>query len=169
MKLMLSIALVAGACAGGTRTCVAQEDSTARAAAIEFNQGGFVVPPGAIAVTSCLGGRVRTVIDAEVIGTDSLQEILVHEAKHREQAKRAGKGQCPSYERVWQLLNDEIEAYCTSKPIRMAALHQYEWEVDANYIVRLLYQFKGAVPRATIISSYYQGCPGKTVFRWAAR
>jgi hypothetical protein len=108
-------------------------------------------------------------VDAEIIGSDSMPEILVHEAKHREQAARAGKGLCPAYSNVWTLLNDEVEAYCASKPVRMKTKHQYEWEVDANYLVRLIYQFKGAMPRATIVSSYYHGCPGRTVFRWAGR
>lgn len=115
------------------------------------------LPPGAIAVTSCLGGRTQTSIDVDVIGTDSLQEILVHEAKHREQALRVLPN-CPVYDNVFHLLTDEVEAYCASRPVRMVRGYT-EREVDMNYIARLIVQFNGAMSRRTIIDSYHYGCP----------
>ncbi len=115
------------------------------------------LPPGALASTSCLGGHIQTAIDVRIIGTDSLEEILVHEAKHREQAMRTAP-MCPKYDRPDQLLNDEVEAYCTSRPIRMQRGFT-EQEVDANYLMRLIYQFKGALPRFTITDTYSRSCP----------
>lgn len=120
------------------------------------------LPPGTIAITTCLGGHIQTAVDAEIIGTDSLQEILVHEAKHREQAKRYAPG-CPLYT-PWRLLTDEVEAYCASRPLRMAR-GWTELQVDINYLARLRSQFKGAMPVYDIVMTYVHNCPAKGPFQ----
>jgi len=127
----------------------------------QAQDGWSPMPPGAIAVTYCLGGRVRSVIDMEVIGTDSLEEIAVHEATHREQWRRKVQeaGECPTqYRTPAQALNAEIEAYCASRPIRMKRGFTQQ-EVDDNYLSRLYYQFGRALPMFTIVDSYRRGCP----------
>ena len=121
-----------------------------------------VSPVGALAYTTCLGGHVKTFVDAAIIGTDSLTEILVHEAKHREQAARSAP-MCQRYT-PWTLLASEVEAYCASRPFRMARGWS-ELEVDINYLTRLFSQFKGAMPRRDIVRAYRTGCPAKGAFQ----
>jgi len=124
------------------------------------------VPPGSLAFTTCIGGHIKTYVDAELIGTDSMQEILVHEAKHREQARRLAPN-CPAYT-AWKLLTDEVEAYCASRPYRMARSSNKdtaELEANVNYLTRLFYQFKGAMPRHDIVRAYRTGCPDSSVFQ----
>lgn len=119
-------------------------------------------PPGALAWTECLGGHVSTYVNAEIVGSDSLREILVHEAKHREQAHRAGPGQCPVVDTPWKLLAAEVEAYCASKPFHMARLpnpETAELETDVNYLTRLFIQFHGAMLKRDIVQAYRTGCP----------
>lgn len=115
--------------------------------------------PGALAETYCIGGRITSVINMEIIGTDSLAEIVAHETIHRAQiAGRSTPGNCPPPLTPAQLLQDEVEAYCGSRPFRIAQGFSKE-AVDSNYISRLNNQLGRALPKFTISSTYLQSCP----------
>lgn len=118
------------------------------------------LPPWAIAVTWCDAATkdVRTAIDAEVLGADSTQEILVHEAKHREQQRRTVKqtGACPVFT-VWRVLQDEVEAYCASRALRERRTSRAE--ANEKYKLLLGLQFGRIFPQAMVDSAYDKGCP----------
>jgi hypothetical protein len=118
------------------------------------------MPPWAIAVTWCDAATkdVRTAIDAEVLGTDSTREILVHEAKHREQQRRTVKqtGACPVMT-VWRVLQDEVEAYCASRAVREKRTSRAE--ANEKYKLLLRYQFGRFLPPEMLDSAYDKGCP----------
>lgn len=118
-------------------------------------------PPGAIAWTQCLGGRVNTYIDVAVLGTDSTEEILYHEAiHHRQNADSIAKtGACAMVVSPAQLLNYEIEAYCASDSVRVRVKHSTPAEASAQTIWRLLREFHGALPVFTVTDSWARGCP----------
>lgn len=115
------------------------------------------LPPGAIATTYCLGGRVTSVINLEVVGTDSLEEIAAHEAKHREQMARSAP-ECPNLAEPTRLLAFEIEAYCASRPYRMRRGYS-QAEVDEDYIARIQADLGRVYPPKAIELLYHNGCP----------
>lgn len=112
---------------------------------------------GALAETSCLGGRIQSVIDMALVGTDSLQEVVVHEMKHQEQARKFAPG-CPNYTNPAELLVDEVEAYCASRPYRIARGWSKD-SVDNNYLLRLRSQFDRALHPLQVVIAYKRGCP----------
>lgn len=118
-------------------------------------------PPGAIAWTQCLGGRVNTYIDVAVLGTDSTEEILYHESIHHRQNvdSIAKTGVCAMVVSPAQLLNYEIEAYCASDSVRVRVKHSTPAEASAQTIWRLLREFHGALPVFTVTDSWARGCP----------
>jgi hypothetical protein len=120
----------------------------------------MIMAPGSLAETYCLGGRITSVMNMELLGTDSLLEISVHEAVHRVQMERnrLGPGQCPPPLTTVQLLKDEVEAYCASRPFRIAQGFTKE-EVDLNYLSRLQNQLGRVFPEYTIASTYTASCP----------
>jgi hypothetical protein len=118
-------------------------------------------PPGAIAWTQCLGGRVNTYIDVAVLGTDSTEEILYHESIHHRQNTDsiAKTGVCAMVVSPAQLLNYEIEAYCASDSVHVRVKHSTPSEASAQTIWRLLREFHGALPVFTVTDSWARGCP----------
>lgn len=122
---------------------------------------GQTAPPGALAWTQCLNGRVASFIDVTVLGTDSTEEILYHESIHRRQNTDsiAKTGVCAMVVSPAQLLNYEIEAYCASDSVRVRVMHKPPAEVSAQTIWRLLRQFHAALPAFTITDSWQQACP----------
>lgn len=115
------------------------------------------LPPGTVAITYCIGGRVTTVMNMDWAETDSLPELIAHEKKHQEQARRYAPG-CPPYSDTHTLMLHEIEAYCASRPYRMK-LGFTKDQADGDYLLRIVAQFKGEIPSETIIQSYFKGCP----------
>lgn len=119
----------------------------------------YTLPPNAAAVTECLGGRTRTMLDDAIIDTDTTEEIRAHERKHREQYESRLGCQLPdSISPATTLLYDEIDAYCTSLPyaekrgipraVRMG-----------EYFGKIYRQFGGRIVLQEIIFQWYRRCP----------
>ena len=122
------------------------------------------VPPGAIAWTQCLDGKVDSYINAEAVGTDTAAVILRHEEVHRRQARDSvtATGHCVYPQTAAQLLNLETEAYCASDSVEVNVRHRDPVEVSAQTLFRLLRQFQRAMPAFTIGDSWRKACPGST-------
>lgn len=118
-------------------------------------------PSTVIAVTPCENNVVATFVNLDFLGTDSVKEILVHEARHREQAHRAinKTGHCPDYSDHLLLLADEVDAYCVSSVERIK--RHTARDVDSTTILRMLNQFDGdsIVTRDSIVVFWKRGCP----------
>lgn len=122
------------------------------------------VPPGAIAWTQCLDGKVETFINAEALGGDSTVVILRHEEVHRRQQRDSvtSRGACWYPTTAYQLLNWEIEAYCASDSTWVNIVKRDSVETSAQTLLRLVRQFSRAMPVFTIADSWAKGCPGST-------
>lgn len=120
-----------------------------------------VAPPGAIAWTECLNGRVATYINAAILGTDSTEEILYHESVHfRQNTDSIAKtGVCAFLVTPAQALNYEIEAYCASDSVHVRLHHTPKAEVRAQTLWRLLQMLHRVLPTFTITDSWEKGCP----------
>jgi hypothetical protein len=130
--------------------------------------------PGALAETSCFGGRIIQVVDMNVLGTDLEQEIIAHEEKHAEQILRrqlggiSGVGDanritplvCPGFPPGLHQVNIEAEAFCASRPVRMRVRGESKEEADAWYIELLTrgYNFGPGVTDAMVRAVYLQWC-----------
>src|SRR5512146_2261280 len=122
----------------------------------------FPLDPQMIAVTYCLtaDSTVLTVINAEVLGTDSTDEILVHEAVHRQTMhdSLSQVGHCPGPvgDRAANMAR-EIIAYCVSDSIRELRTHD-PVEADSVTIARLIAQYWGEIGPVTVIDAWHRGC-----------
>jgi hypothetical protein len=128
--------------------------------------------PGALAETSCLGGRIYQVMDMSVIGTELEDEIVVHENKHAEQILRMQIGLtaigdagvttplvCPAWPNGLRRVMIEIEAFCTSWWVRVGRGSTIK-EAD-EYNLDLLtrgYNFGPGVTPAMIQHMYHSWC-----------
>jgi len=120
-----------------------------------------IAPPGAIAWTECLGGRVNTYVNAAILGTDSTEEILYHESIHFRQNidSIAKTGVCALVVSPAQALNYEIEAYCASDSVRVRVKHTPVDSVRTQTLWRLIQQLHRVLPMFTISDSWDRGCP----------
>jgi hypothetical protein len=133
----------------GAGVCHAQEESYSP------------LPGGAVAVTYCLGGRVRSVVDMAILGSDSAEEIAAHEAAHRATQLRRMRdlpqGTCAPMPDAL-LLTDEVHAYCTSLPYRSRRVG--EGDARRSYLLRLVYQFREtSIPPDSVLHAWITGCP----------
>jgi hypothetical protein len=119
------------------------------------------ITPATLGLTWCEVGRPRTFIDAAVVGSDSLEELMVHERTHREQQiKRTGAtGQCIPFATPEEFLAAEVEAYCAGRVERLKRFPADE--VDDSYLRRLLSQFWETLPVTTIVNTYLKDCVHK--------
>ncbi len=131
------------------------------ASAITTPAHAQTAPPGAIAWTECLNGRVATYVNAAILGTDSTEEILYHESIHfRQNTDSIAKtGVCAMIISPAQLLNYEIEAYCASDSVRIRVKHTPKPEVRAQTVWRLMRELHSVLPVFTITDSWNRGCP----------
>lgn len=120
-----------------------------------------IAPPGAIAWTECLNGRVNSYVNVGVLGSDSTEEILYHESIHYRQNvdSIAKTGACAFVISPAQLLNYEIEAYCASDSVRVRVKHTPKPEARAQTVWRLLQMLRHVLPAFTITDSWEKGCP----------
>lgn len=123
----------------------------------------LVLPPSAGAMTSCMGGRVRSAIDVDLLGydtvlPDSVLEILVHERSHQSRAVDS-VGKCVVYRNPAQLLHEEVLAYCESLPLRIKVMRGDVVAARDNYLGRLTHQFHSALPKPMISQEWERGCP----------
>lgn len=119
-------------------------------------QTTIIMTNNTLAFTYCESGVARVMIDAGIIGTDSLEEILIHEATHLAQS-RDSTGACKLDLSIQDHLAGEVEAYCASRPARMKRGFTKE-EVDDSYLRRLIVQFWHLLDIQTVIQSYPKGC-----------
>lgn len=116
-----------------------------------------------IAVSYCINedSTVLTVINADILGTDSASEIVAHEAVHNRQMHDSLRiaGHCPGPrgDRVASM-NREIMAYCVSDSIRELRTHD-PVEASKITIARLVTQFWGDVSPEDVIAAWHTGCP----------
>ena len=165
IALLLSLLLAALPCRGGAQSAPTQEAAPALLAGPAPDPQAAQLapmPPNTVAITYCVSGagmrRIRSVLDMGVLGSDSLAEVVAHEAMHRAQMARRPAGTCPDYGDPLVKLADEIEAYCASRPVRMRRGFT-KGEVDGSYIARLMVQFAGLVDAQELIARYFAGCP----------
>lgn len=121
------------------------------------------LPSQMIASTYCLtvDSTVLTVINAEVLGTDSSDEILVHEAVHRQTMRDSLRitGHCPGPvgDRAANMAR-EIIAYCVSDSVRELRTHDPA-EASKVTVARLVDQYWGEIDPETIVDAWHRGCP----------
>jgi hypothetical protein len=103
------------------------------------------------AFTLCADGRPVTFVNAGVIESDSLAEILAHERRHLEQlrSRRACDAPAAEPEPMESLLADEIDGYCASLPYaEQRGIPR--GERIGQYAGRLFRQFGGLIPVGAI-------------------
>ena len=131
-------------------------------------QQRFAPPPNIvpIAVTYChesdsvAAAFTVTFIDAAIIGTDSLTEILTHERAHdRMNRDSLAAGHCPGPAgSILAQLNREVYAYCVSDSVRVLRTHDSA-EAGRSTVERLLNQFNGRIAMVDIVWRWNQSCP----------
>ena len=132
-------------------------------AAQAFRPPADIVP---IAVTYChladttAPSFTVTFIDASLVGSDSLSEILAHEAVHERRNKDSLRvGTCPGPQGdVSAHLNREIVAYCVSDSVRVLRTHD-PVEAARTTVGRLVNQFYGKIPVSEIAWRWSHACP----------
>src|SRR5512135_2649019 len=128
-----------------------------------FDPPGNIVP---IAVTYChLADSVApsftvTFIDAALVGSDSLPEILTHERVHdRMNRDSLAAGRCPGpASDIHAQLGRELLAYCSSDSVRVLRTHD-PVEAGRTTVERLLNQFNGKISMTEIVLRWARACP----------
>ena len=126
------------------------------------------LPPNVEAATSCLGGRVTTIVNLKTLFdydstgafvlTDSAQEVIAHELIHQAQAKK-WYPQCPPYGmHPALLLHDEVEAYCDTRRRIIARRNLPLEEANKEIVEVLIEQFNG-VSAHDVAQAWERGCP----------
>lgn len=130
-------------------------------------QRRFDPPPDVVplAVTYCydrdsLPPFSVSFINPVVLGTDSLQEVVVHEARHDRMNRDslAATGHCPGPQTDSARLDREVYAYCASDSVRVKRTHSI---VEAGVVTvdRLVMQFENRIPVGEITRRWQAGCP----------
>ena len=147
----------------------AQAAAPARVDTVWVNVG---LGSSSLAETSCLGGRIYQVMDMSVVGTELEDEIVAHENKHAEQILRMQIGLtaigdanvvtplvCPAWPIGLRRVMIEIEAFCTSRWVRVARGSTLK-EADEYNLELLLggYNFGPGVTPAMIQHMYHSWC-----------
>lgn len=115
------------------------------------------LPEKSMAYTYCVDGRARSVMDMSVIGTADFEEVVAHEAKHREQYARFAPF-CPLLTPLLYL-DLEIEAYCASRPAAMRNRRLAKVLVDLDYITRIASELVNEIPADSVARLYLVRCP----------
>lgn len=113
-----------------------------------------------VAWTTCQGAYVASFINVAILDTDSTQEILKHEATHRDQARALvdSLGFCPNPTSFERLLM-EIGAYCASDSVRVQVKKTTPFEASAITLGRLLGAFWPTLTADTIVATWRRECP----------
>lgn len=120
-----------------------------------------------IAVTYChtsdSTARAFTVtfINVSLMGTDSLDEVLVHERAHDRMNRDSLRllGHCPGpIGDARAQLEREVYAYCVSDSVRVARTKDAS-EAGHTTVVRLMNQFNGRLPAPLIARIWSLRCP----------
>lgn len=124
----------------------------------------------AAATTSCINATIISTgrdtsfsvswVQVSYVGTDSLDEALAHEARHRQQFDSliAANGYCnPHGMTQAQQIEREVDAYCVSAHVR--ARRTSRAEAYGNALGRLAAAFPDSVYR-TIRERWRQACGG---------
>lgn len=113
-----------------------------------------------VAWTTCRGSVVASFVNTDVLGTDSTEEILTHEAKHRAQAQAFidALGACPWLD-PGQRLQIEAEAYCASDSVRQRVKRTPVFETKAISLWRLLSEFHTYISADSVLSVWKATCP----------
>lgn len=151
------LGLVAAAVVAMTSAVQAQQVFVQTQVVVDTVEVYSPMPQAALAITTCLGGRAKSVIDIAIIGTDSLAEIVAHEKVHIKQVERAKPG-CPKYASTWDLLAAEVEAYCVSRHYRAKRPGWTLEEANKDAIARLQNQMNGAINKKAIETYYRENC-----------
>ena len=158
-RLLLAVVLVFGAAV----RCAGQASSDPLTVGHSFEDTTNV------ALTFCVDNVPRSFISAELVGTDYLQEVVVHEARHRWQyQQRVNAGQsCEDPDMtVAKLFEVEVDAYCASNVVRIARTGDPA-EASLATIDRLLTEFLpldmsfGQI----VVGWLHSGCPSAVVPR----
>ena len=67
-------------------------------------------------------------------------------------------GQCPPAPTNYELLAEEVEAYCASLPFRIAR-GQSEEEARGDYVGKLMEGFYGRISGPNVLRAWIIGCP----------
>lgn len=99
------------------------------------------IPSGFLGYTFCRNGLAESWVRADILGTPQAEEVLAHEAVHRQQA--AAFPTCEAYfsslSSARRVVEAEIPAYCAQW--RIAAMHgadsasarrDYAWRISAQ-------------------------------------
>lgn len=114
-------------------------------------------PANVIAVSYCVFGGQRSLIDVRLLGTDSLPEILAHEATHREQFSRLD-APCGGRTTLEVFLNAEVGAWCATRALRMARRGISKADADQEILQRLYATFSPTLPPTLIAMRYAERC-----------
>lgn len=102
-----------------------------------------------------------TFINVSLLGTDSLEEVLVHERAHdrmnRDSLSRVGHCPGPVGSPRGQL-EREVYAYCLSDSVRVARTRNVS-EAGQTTVRRLMNQFKDQIPAPLIVWLWSIRCP----------
>lgn len=117
------------------------------------------ITPETEGVTWCDPGQpARSFIDAAFVGSDSLEEVVVHEKVHRAQFNERLQKTGSCYARTAEeQLGDEIEAYCASGKVRVRH-HHGKKEVNDGIERILVSQFWTKLSPGVVIDGWRWGC-----------
>lgn len=118
------------------------------------------IPNGLLGYTFCRAGLAETWIRADIVGTPQAEEVLAHEAVHRQQA-----GAAPSCEAFFaslasarRVVEVEIPAYCAQWRVveRRGADREATFR---EYALRISAQSGAMENRLDVLAMLRAGCP----------
>ncbi|MCU0621993.1 MAG: hypothetical protein MUC69_10880 [Gemmatimonadales bacterium] len=118
-----------------------------------------IVPHGFLGYTFCRGGLAESWIRADVVGTPQAEEVLAHEAVHREQAAafpscEAWQASLVSAKRVIEM---ELPAYCAQYRIVVARGADPD-SLRLEYALRIAAQAGAIENRLDVRGMFAAGC-----------
>lgn len=153
-RLIAALALVAAA------PCAAQANRDGSARPIPPAAGLPGTPTGFTGYTFCRNGLAESWVRADRVGTPELDEILAHEAVHREQAARfpTCEGWLASINSARAIIDAEIPAYCAQ--LVVAVRHGGSREaLVREYVFRIAAQSGAMENRLDIRQLFDARCP----------
>ncbi|MFL5521151.1 MAG: hypothetical protein ACJ8B6_09460 [Gemmatimonadales bacterium] len=121
-----------------------------------------VVPHGFLGYTFCRNGLAESWVRADIVGTAQAEEVLAHEAVHREQA--AGFLSCEAWQAslvsAKRVIEMEIPAYCAQYRIVVARGADPD-SLRLEYALRIAAQAGAIENRLDVRGMFREKCPDR--------
>lgn len=105
----------------------------------------------------CTENGPQAMINVELLGTDSLLEVVAHEITHVNQFRKAG---CPKRVSRAQSIEWEAQAYCVMRPIRLRRTREHPFAADVTYLLYLRATFRADSTELEYLARRYRAyCP----------